>query len=59
MNKNRRLKSLNIKPTKEVKDRIFAMIYEQMYKDFDTMCAFNRIQYSINSISNDTISKLK
>ena len=57
MNKNRRISKVNIKPTKEVKDRIRKMIYEQMYKEFDTICAFNRIQYSINSISNDTISK--
>jgi hypothetical protein len=57
MNKNRRIRSINIKPTKEVKDRIRAMIYKELYKEFDTICAFNRIQYSINSISNDTISK--
>jgi hypothetical protein len=57
MNKNRRVKNVSIKPTKEVKDRIRKMIYEQMYKEFDTICAFNRIQYSINSISNNTISK--
>ena len=57
MNKNRRVRIINIKPTKEVKDRIRKMIYKEMYKEFDTMCAFNRIQYSINSISNDTISK--
>ena len=57
MNKNRRVRSINIKPTKEVKDRIRKMIYEQMYKEFDTICAFNRIQYSINSISNNTMSK--
>ena len=57
MNKNRRLSKVSIKPTKEVRDRIRKMIYEQMYKEFDTICAFNRIQYSINSISNDTISK--
>ena len=57
MNKNRRIKNISIKPTKEVRDRIRKMIYEQMYIEFDTMCAFNRIQYSINSISNDTISK--
>lgn len=48
MNKNRRVRSINIKPTKEVKDRIRKMIYEQMYKEFETMCAFNRIQYKIN-----------
>ena len=57
MNKNRRISKVSIKPTKEVRDRIRKMIYEQMYIEFDTMCAFNRIQYSINSISNDTISK--
>ena len=57
MNKNRRISKVSIKPTKEVRDRIRAMIYKEMYKEFDTMCAFNRIQYSINSISNDTISK--
>ena len=57
MNKNRRVRSINIKPTKEVKDRIRKIIYEQMYKEFDTICAFNRIQYSINSISNNTMSK--
>ena len=57
MNKNRRISKVSIKPTKEVRDRIRKMIYEQMYKEFDTICAFNRIQYSINSISNDTISK--
>ena len=47
MNKNRRIKNISIKPTKEVRDRIRKMIYEQMYKEFDTICAFNRIQYSI------------
>ena len=57
MNKNRRISKVSIKPTKEVRDRIRKMIYEQMYIEFDTMCAFNRIQYSINSISNNTISK--
>ena len=58
MNKNRRISKVSIKPTKEVRDRI-AIYYQLMYKDkdFDTMCAFNRIQYSINSISNNTISK--
>ena len=48
MNKNRRLSKVSIKPTKEVRDRIRAMIYKEIYKDFDTMCAFNRIQYKIN-----------
>jgi hypothetical protein len=57
MNKNRRIRSINIKPTKEVKDRIRAMIYKELYKEFETMCAFNRIQYSIYSISKNTISK--
>jgi hypothetical protein len=57
MNKNRRVKGINIKASKEVKDRIRKMIYEQMYKEFETICAFNRIQYSINSISKNTISK--
>ena len=57
MNKNRRISKVNIKPTKEVRDRIRAMIYKELYKEFDTICAFNRIQYSINSISNNTISK--
>jgi hypothetical protein len=57
MNKNRRIKKLDIKPTKEVRDKIRSMIYKELYKEFDTICAFNRIQYSINSISNDTISK--
>ena len=57
MNKNRRISKVSIKPTKEVRDRIRAMIYEEIYKDFDTICAFNRIQYSINSISINTISK--
>ena len=57
MNKNRRISKVNIKPTKEVRDRIRKMIYEQMYKEFDTICAFNRIQYRMNSISNNTISK--
>ena len=57
MNKNRRISKVSIKPTKEVRDRIRKMIYKEMYKEFDTMCAFNRIQYSINSISNNTISK--
>jgi hypothetical protein len=57
MNKNRRIKKLDIKPTKEVRDRIRSMIYKELYKEFETICAFNRIQYSINSISNDTISK--
>jgi hypothetical protein len=57
MNKNRRVRGINIKPSKEVKDRIRKMIYEQMYKEFETMCAFNRIQYSIDSISKNTISK--
>ncbi len=57
MNKNRRVRGINIKPSKEVKDRIRAMIYKELYKEFDTMCAFNRIQYSINSISKNTISK--
>jgi hypothetical protein len=33
------------------------MIYKELYKEFDTICAFNRIQYSINSISINTISK--
>ena len=58
MNKNRRISKVSIKPTKEVRDRI-VIYYQLMYKDkdFDTMCAFNRIQYSINSISKDTISK--
>ena len=57
MNKNRRIKKLDIKPTKEVRDKIRSMIYKELYKEFDTICAFNRIQYSINSISHDTISK--
>ena len=57
MNKNRRIKKLDIKPTKEVRDKIRSMIYKELYKEFDTICAFNRIQYSINSISNNTISK--
>ena len=57
MNKNRRISNVNIKPTKEVRDRIRKMIYKEMYKEFDTICAFNRIQYSINSISNNTMSK--
>lgn len=57
MNKNRRVMGINIKPSKEVKDRIRAMIYKELYKEFETMCAFNRIQYSINSISKNTISK--
>ena len=57
MNKNRRVRGINIKASKEVKDKIRKMIYEQMYKEFETMCAFNRIQYSINSISKNTISK--
>ena len=57
MNKNRRIKKLDIKPTKEVRDRIRTMIYKELYKEFETICAFNRIQYSINSISNNTISK--
>jgi len=57
MNKNRRVRGINIKASKEVKDRIRKMIYEQMYKEFETMCDFNRIQYSINSISKNTISK--
>ena len=48
MNKNKRISKVSIKPTKEVRDRIRAMIYKEMYKDFDTMCAFNRIQYKIN-----------
>ena len=48
MNKNRRLSKVSIKPTKEVRDRIRAMIYKEMYKEFDTMCAFNRIQYKIS-----------
>lgn len=52
MNKNRRISKVSIKPTKEVRDRIRAMIYKEiykeMYKEFDTMCAFNRIQYKIN-----------
>ena len=48
MNKNRRISKVNIKPTKAVKDRIRKMIYEQMYIEFDTMCAFNRIQYRMN-----------
>ncbi len=30
-----------------------------IYTEFDTLCSFNRIQYSINSISKNTISKLK
>jgi hypothetical protein len=51
MNKNRRIRKVDIKPTKEVRDRIRVMIYKEMYKEFDTTCAFNRIQYSINSIS--------
>ena len=51
MNKNRRISKVSIKPTKEVRDRI-AIYYQLMYKDkdFDTMCAFNRIQYRMNSI---------
>jgi hypothetical protein len=57
MNKNRRIRKVSIKPTKEVRDKIRSMIYKELYKEFDTICAFNRIQYSINSISNDTISK--
>ncbi len=57
MNKNRRVRNVSIKPTKEVRDRIRAMIYKELYKEFETMCAFNRIQYSINSISINTISK--
>ena len=57
MNKNRRISKVNIKPTKAVRDRIRTIIYKEIYKDFETMCAFNRIQYSINSISNNTISK--
>ena len=57
MNKNRRVRSINIKPTKEVKDRIRKMIYEQMYKEFETICAFNRIQYRVDSISKNAISK--
>jgi hypothetical protein len=57
MNKNRRVRGINIKASKEVKDRIRAMIYKELYKGFETMCAFNRIQYSINSISKNTISK--
>jgi hypothetical protein len=58
MNKNRRISKVSIKPTKEVRDRIRAMIYKEMYKDFDTICAFNRIQYIKQvSISNNTISK--
>ena len=48
MNKNRRISKVNIKPTKAVKDMIRKMIYEQMYKEFDTICAFNRIQYRMN-----------
>ena len=58
MNKNRRISKVSIKPTKEVRDRI-VIYYQLMYKDkdFDTMCAFNRIQYRMNSISNNTISK--
>ena len=57
MNKNRRIKKLDIKPTKEVRDKIRSMIYKELYKEFETICAFNRIQYSINSISKNTISK--
>jgi hypothetical protein len=57
MNKNRRIRKVSIKPTKEVRDRIHAMIYKELYKEFDTICVFNRIQYSINSISINTISK--
>ena len=51
MNKNRRISKVSIKPTKEVRDRI-VIYYQLMYKDkdFDTMCAFNRIQYRMNSI---------
>ena len=57
MNKNRRISKVNIKPTKAVRDRIRKMIYKEMYKEFETICAFNRIQCSINSISKNTISK--
>jgi len=57
MNKNRRVRGINIKASKEVKDKIRKMIYKELYKEFDTICAFNRIQYSINSISKNTISK--
>ena len=57
MNKKRRIQKLDIKPTKQVRDRIRTMIYKELYKEFETICAFNRIQYSINSISNNTISK--
>ena len=52
MNKNRRISKVSIKPTKEVRDRIRTMIYKEIYKDFDTMCAFNRIQYKINQYIN-------
>ena len=48
MNKNRRISKVNIKPTKAVRDRIRKMIYKEMYKEFETICAFNRIQYKIN-----------
>jgi len=57
MNKNRRISKVSIKPTKEVRDRI-VIYYQLMYKDkdFDTMCAFNRIQYRMNSILNRSLS---
>ena len=36
-----------------------AMYYQTMYKDkdFDAECSFNRIQYRVDSISKNTISK--
>ena len=50
MNKNRRVRGINIKASKEVKDKIRKMIYKELYKEFETMCAFNRIQYRINYV---------
>ena len=56
--KNRRVKKVNINATKGDKNKIVTYYYT-MYKnkDFDAECAFNRIQYRVDSISKNTISK--
>jgi hypothetical protein len=46
---------------KNKEDNKIGMYYQTMYKDkdFDAECSFNRIQYRVDSISKNTISKLK